>query len=86
MFSEFFFSLFFFFTAFVGLDNLKVLNLTKNSLQILTGNYLQPLKSLESLFLDDNMIHVIDDNFFAGLKSLKLLSLTGNRMAKGHFK
>lgn len=63
--------------AFNGLDNLKALNVSGNSIQQLVANTF-PLKRLQTLDLSHNDINKIKAMAFRDLNSLHVLNLTNN--------
>jgi Leucine-rich repeat (LRR) protein len=52
--------------AFVGFDNLKVLDLNSNKLKTIKSNQFERLINLETLELQQNQIAELDENAFVG--------------------
>lgn len=68
--------------AFLGLNRLAKLDLSKNYLTKLETNVFMDLPSLDILNLTQNAISYIQSNVFAGLLNLKYLYLNNNQLTK----
>ena len=59
-----------------GLETLRVLDLSSNSLEIIPTNQLEILERLEDLSLGRNPFSIVDDSAFRGLNKLRVLDLS----------
>ncbi|XP_023236565.1 relaxin receptor 1-like [Centruroides sculpturatus] len=66
--------------SFIGLRNLRELDLRNCELKSLNSETFKPLKMLESLLLDGNQLEEFEQGIFKYLSKLKLLSLRRNRI------
>ncbi|XP_053203674.1 G-protein coupled receptor GRL101-like isoform X2 [Panonychus citri] len=64
--------------AFIGLSELKILNITGSLVRTLRANVFMGLTNLQNLELRSNRLEVVESGCFTGLTSVTILDLQGN--------
>lgn len=66
--------------CFLGLTNLRSINLSNNQLETLPENTFLGLENLQQIYLCKNQLDILPEKLFSGLPKLSTLDLSGNKL------
>uniref|UniRef100_T1GD01 TIR domain-containing protein n=1 Tax=Megaselia scalaris TaxID=36166 RepID=T1GD01_MEGSC len=70
--------------SFSGLTSLKILNVSNNQLEMLTGDVFKNNKNLKEIHLQNNNLFDLPEGIFHGLEQLLIIDLSENQLTSHH--